>query len=157
MDCADSLETPLQIDMHALESHTKVRSILRHSPNKNRSPSNGVHHFGFENRCVRFNFHHPKMRSFLIVAIVLVASALEASAEKARFDNYKVYALHIATAEQHVQLRTLEDENRYQFWSLPHTGSNATIMVAPHQAADFQDLVVGLGLESWLQVENVQK
>lgn len=92
------------------------------------------------------------MQPLLVIFVALLAGA---TAEKARFDNYKVYALNVSTAEQLDQLRTLEEENRFQFWSLAM--GESSIMVAPHQASDFVDMVAGLKLDSQLKIANVQQ
>lgn len=95
------------------------------------------------------------MKPLPIVVVILLAAVACIATEKARFDNYKVYTLNVSTVEQLDQLRTLEEENRYQFWSL--TLGASSIIIAPHQAADYVDLVAGLKLGSQLKIANLQQ
>lgn len=92
-----------------------------------------------------------------LVALIAAAVCVSCGADEARFDNYRLYQLNVSTEAQSLELHQLEEQNRYEFWSLPKLHGLASIMVAPHQRADFADLVEGLQIESELTVENVQQ
>lgn len=91
----------------------------------------------------------------VLLAVVLLANCT--ISEKARFDNYRVYSLEVDNDEQLTLLRQLENTDRYEFWRSPtYIGRNVDVMVAPHQAADFSELLDGSNIKKNLMIENVQ-
>lgn len=96
------------------------------------------------------------MKLLLMVVGLAMVLATNVNSEPARFDNYKVFTLKVASDEQLEQLREIEDNGRYTFWTGPNGLNDVDIMVAPHQFAEFDDLVNHLHIESVLKIDNVQ-
>ncbi|XP_055681899.1 uncharacterized protein LOC129789271 [Lutzomyia longipalpis] len=93
------------------------------------------------------------------IAIVFVAILALCAAEKARFDNYRVYTLKVTNEEQLKDLRMLEDQDQaYQFWDFPSVvGQDLDIMVPPHKLADIEEFTNYRGIPKQLKIQNVQE
>ncbi|XP_059617060.1 zinc carboxypeptidase-like [Phlebotomus argentipes] len=92
----------------------------------------------------------------LVVLSILLALA---AADRARFDNYRVYSVSIENQEH---LRTLKSVNKglngYDFLTEPRiVGSVADIIVAPHLQEDFESLTKDNGLKVELVTADLQK
>lgn len=95
-----------------------------------------------------------KAATLLVTAALVVAVA----AEKVRFDNYKVYRITPENEEQLQVLRQLEKIGGYLFWSdIGSIYNPVDIMVPPHLAADFEDIINISRIPSKLIIENVQE
>lgn len=78
-------------------------------------------------------------------------------AEKARFDNYRVFSLKVVNKEQLDVLYTIEnDSDGYLFWNSIDIGRIVDIMVPPHKFAEFSELADAYNIEHTLKVDNVQ-
>lgn len=93
-----------------------------------------------------------------LTAIAVLAFAVSATlATRARFDNYKVYSVHVESDEHQEHLTNLQHaSNDYSMWNAIRVGRSADIMVPPHKTAEFHELVSALNLNTTLKVENVQ-
>ncbi|KAL6434373.1 hypothetical protein ACFW04_006055 [Cataglyphis niger] len=90
--------------------------------------------------------------------IVLCTILGLAIAEKARFNNYKVFRI-IPTTEAQVEiLRELEEiSDGFSFWETPSfVGRNVDLMVAPHKLPQFYELMAQIGIPHQIHIEDVQ-
>lgn len=93
----------------------------------------------------------------IVLGLVLLCSFV-AAIEKARFDNYRVYSLHVETVEQLLELKKLDgNSDGFEFWKLADVGRETDLMVPPHKFADFEELVAALKISSYLKIRNVQE
>ncbi|XP_058814852.1 zinc carboxypeptidase-like [Topomyia yanbarensis] len=92
---------------------------------------------------------------FLLIVAVLSA----VTAEQARFDNYRVYELHIESAEQLEILQYLEEHpDGYIFWESPvQTNMDLNLVVPPHKYSDFEEFTTKLNLQNRLMIKNFQE
>jgi carboxypeptidase A len=91
--------------------------------------------------------------------VVLIISVLSASAERARFDNYRFYTIDI---DNEVQLRALRElaevSDSYDFSDTPsRVGSTIDVVVPPHQFAHFGELIEKFKLRVTLNSNNYQE
>ncbi|XP_039434691.1 zinc carboxypeptidase-like [Culex pipiens pallens] len=93
----------------------------------------------------------------LIFALALLATA--AFAEKARFDNYRLYRIRVESVAQLEVLQAVQELNEgYNFWSEPaQVDGDVDLVVPPHKFAEFEELVERFGLKAKLNVEDLQK
>lgn len=96
-------------------------------------------------------------RSYLL--LLIAAAVCSAFAEQARFDNYRVYQVNIATEQQLQTLQYLEQHSDgYIFWDLPaQTNMELELVVPPHKFADFEELVAKLNMKNRLMINNFQE
>ncbi|XP_055527853.1 uncharacterized protein LOC129720401 [Wyeomyia smithii] len=94
-----------------------------------------------------------------LLALILVASVLTIAAEKARFDNYRLYQIPLDNLQQLEVLQAVEQlGDGYSFWAEPaHVNSRADLVVPPHKFAEFSELVDRYGLRADLKVSNLQQ
>lgn len=80
-------------------------------------------------------------------------------AEKARFDNYRVYTINVDTAKQLEILRELEyRQDGISFFEPPTTShSTAELIVPPHKLADITELFDKYKISAALKIPNLQK
>ncbi|XP_055598523.1 zinc carboxypeptidase-like [Uranotaenia lowii] len=80
------------------------------------------------------------------------------SGEKARFDNYRVYRIHIENQQQLAVLKAIEQlGGGYSFWSDPvKVDSDVDLVVPPHKFGEFSEIVENHGLRASLSVSNLQ-
>lgn len=80
------------------------------------------------------------------------------NAEKARFDNYQVYSLHVASNEQLELMYSIQNHpDGFLFWNNIDMGRDVDLMVPPHKLPDFLELTAKFGINYQLKVENVQR
>ena len=82
-----------------------------------------------------------------------------ACAEKARYDNYRVYSVYIENEEQLKVLRELEiHPDGIEFLESP-TGVNQVIdiTVPPHKFADIAELFQTSSIKNWIKTNNLQE
>lgn len=88
--------------------------------------------------------------NFLKFSLLLLISLISvACAEKARYDNYRLYRFHLAT-QKHVELfQELEAQSdSYTFYGhAREAGQKVTVMVAAHKIAEIHDLMKRYGFE----------
>lgn len=99
------------------------------------------------------------MYKFQTFVALLFAAGL-VTANKASFENYRVYSVDVENDWQLQELHHLEnaDFGGLEFWKSPSAvGQRADIMVAPHQVAMFSETIEKLRLSSRLMVDNVQR
>lgn len=85
-----------------------------------------------------------KFSLLLLISLICVACA-----EKARYDNYRLYRFHLQT-EKHVELlQELEAQSdSYTFYGhAREIGQKVTVMVAAHKIAEIHDLMKRYGFE----------
>ncbi|XP_076248692.1 zinc carboxypeptidase A 1 [Calliopsis andreniformis] len=97
------------------------------------------------------------LRSIMWKLIFIGLVAL-AAAEKAKFDNYKVYRVVPRTEEQLAVVRSLEDmSDSYSFWKDPSVVDNIVdVMVAPHKVPDFIQMMEKFEIEYETFINDVQ-
>lgn len=79
-------------------------------------------------------------------------------AEKDRFDNHRLYGVHIDTLDQLKLFRNLEENSDgFLLWNYPVLGDTVDVMVAPHKLAEFSDLTDLYNLQISLKIKNVQR
>lgn len=94
--------------------------------------------------------------NFLSLAILLICF-VASLAEKARFDNYRVYSVEVENDLQFEVLQQFERDG-ISFLESP-TGIHQTveIIVPPHKFADIHELFETLKLKNQLEIQNLQK
>ncbi|XP_059619302.1 zinc carboxypeptidase-like [Phlebotomus argentipes] len=99
------------------------------------------------------------VRDEMKIAIVFVGLLALSVAEKARFDNYRVYKLTVTSDEQLMRMQELEDQDRgYLFWDYPSAvGQEVDIMVPPHKRPDIEEFSTANGIPMELKINNVQQ
>lgn len=97
------------------------------------------------------------MYSFKI--IVFVASFVLISGEKARFDNYRVYSVHIQNEKQLEELQMLENsQDGVSYIEAPISIKNpAEILVPPHKIADISGFFEKFCIEHEIKIQNLQR
>lgn len=90
--------------------------------------------------------------------LFILSLAALALAEKATYDNYKVYRVFPKTEAQLEIIRQLEQNvDAFSFWTEPSTpGKPADVMVVPHRIPDFIQLLKDNEIPYELYIENVQ-
>lgn len=97
------------------------------------------------------------MKATLCLVVLALTSCL--SAEKIRYDNYKVFSISSANEEQVRVLSTLEQDefSEYQFWTSPGSKKPIDIQVPPHKLDEFEVLSKKLNLNVQVKIENLQE
>lgn len=97
------------------------------------------------------------MRSF-VLAIVVACFAI-VFAEKARFDNYRIYSVSIETDEQLNVLRELQNyPDGITFQTIPiRAGQIVDLIVPPHKFADISELFETFAFKTEIKTKNLQK
>lgn len=95
----------------------------------------------------------------VFVLSILIAGFLVACAEKARFDNYRVYSVHIENEEQLKVLQELElHPDGVSFFESPNVvNQTIDIMVPPHKFAEIAELFQTYKIENWIKTNNIQE
>lgn len=97
----------------------------------------------------------------LLAALVFIVILAEiAVCVKNRYDNYKVYEVKVDNEEQLKVLDKLERLafSSYDFWKRPSSvGMPVNIMVPPHKAAEFDEIMQSLNFRTSLKISNVQE
>lgn len=97
------------------------------------------------------------MRFHLQLAVVIGLVFGCAVADKARFDNYRVYKLKVDTEEQLEVLQQIESfPDGYSFWESPFLNKYAEIVVPPHKFGEISELFERFNFEYDLKITNVQ-
>lgn len=97
------------------------------------------------------------MSTYLFV-LLLATFLTGLIAEKDRFDNHKVYSVHIDTLDQLQLFQNLgENVNGFLLWNYPVLGDTVDIMVAPHKLSEFRELTDLYNLKISLKIKNVQR
>lgn len=100
------------------------------------------------------------MYQVLIVLFTVVLISLESiSAEKARFDNYRIYSIEIANEDQLKVLQQLENHQDGLLFLIPPLAvpMRVEILVPPHKFADISSLCEEHGITNEIQIEDLQK
>uniref|UniRef100_A0A1B0DHR3 Zinc carboxypeptidase A 1 n=1 Tax=Phlebotomus papatasi TaxID=29031 RepID=A0A1B0DHR3_PHLPP len=106
----------------------------------------------------RLGFLAVKMRNLIVFSVVILLAF--SSAEKVRFDNYKVYKVQIDNEEQLHVMHEIEKAafSSYDFWRSPsYVGNPVEIMVAPHKLSEFEEIMESLKYDYILKITNVQE
>lgn len=80
------------------------------------------------------------------------------SAEKMRFDHYKIFSLKVENKEQMKVLKQLEQtaEGEYVFGDSPVVGRNCDVVVSPNKLYEFGGILNNFNIIHELKVENLQ-
>lgn len=103
------------------------------------------------------------MQQLLATGFLVLAAAAMVSAgdhQRATFDNYRVHSVDVDDSQQLLKLHQLEEAglDGIEFWkSASEVGRRADIMVAPHQAAAFAELMDKMEVKHRVMVDNVQR
>ncbi|XP_011690613.1 PREDICTED: zinc carboxypeptidase isoform X2 [Wasmannia auropunctata] len=91
--------------------------------------------------------------------IVLCMIVWLAAAQKATFNNYKVFRIIPTTEAQVNKLHLLEAiPDGFSFWQEPSfVGRNVDLMVAPHKLPEFYEMMTQIGIPYQVFIEDVQK
>lgn len=98
------------------------------------------------------------MRFALLAAVVLLAAIGASHAQNgtnvARYDNYRLYRVHITTDAQVAMLQELElrSDSCIFYGHARRIGQRLTILVSAHKIADFAELLERYALEHQLLV-----
>lgn len=97
------------------------------------------------------------MKLFLLA--IFVAGLLAVCAEKARFDNYRVYSVKIENEKQLNVLRELEmHPDGISFMESPEAvGQVVDLIVPPHKFADIVELFEAYKMKNWIKTKNLQE
>lgn len=95
----------------------------------------------------------------VLTFVVIFSSILVIFCEKARFDNYRIYLVHI---ENEDQLKVIQELEAYSdglvFLEMPNTiDSIAEILVPPHKFAEIHELFEMYHLKNEIRTNNVQR
>lgn len=94
----------------------------------------------------------------LLLLVGIFAMIVIGSAEKTRFDNYRVYSVHVATKDHMDLMFSIENNpDGYLFWNSIDMGRDVDLMVPPYKLSEFQELTEKHGISYQLKVENVQQ
>ncbi|XP_055678852.1 zinc carboxypeptidase-like [Lutzomyia longipalpis] len=96
---------------------------------------------------------------YLAVLVFVAFFAGLSSAEKDRFDNYKVFAIEVDNEEQLQVLQEIEKVafSSYDFWKRPtRVGQAVDLMVPPHKMSEFEEIMADLSFRTTLKIPNVQ-
>ncbi|XP_014486631.1 PREDICTED: zinc carboxypeptidase-like [Dinoponera quadriceps] len=98
-------------------------------------------------------------RATMWKAILLCAFVGLATAQKATFNNYKVFRIMPITGKQVELLRQLEEiPDGFSFWQSPsYVGRAADLMVAPHKLPEFHEIMKQVNVPYNVHIEDVQK
>lgn len=98
-------------------------------------------------------------RISMILFTVVLISLGTIVAEKARFDNYRVYSIEITTAEQLKVLQQLENHQDGLLFLIPPMAvpMRVEVLVPPHKFADISESCEEHGLKNEIKIENLQK
>lgn len=94
-----------------------------------------------------------------IKLFVIFVSFSVVFSEKARFDNYRLYAINIETEKQLEMLKELEsNQDGMAFIEPPiKIGNDAQIMVPPHKFGDIKDFFETNNFKTELKFNNLQR
>lgn len=97
------------------------------------------------------------MKSFVLA--IFVACFAIAFAEKARFDNYRIYSVSIENDHQLNVLRELQNyPDGITFQAMPTRVSQIVdLIVPPHKFADISELFESYEFKNKIKTENLQK
>lgn len=97
------------------------------------------------------------MKIFLLA--IFIVGLLAVCAEKARFDNYRVYSVSIENEEQLKVLHELElHPDGITFMESPvAVGQMIDLVVPPHKFADIAELLKTYKIKYWIKIKNVQE
>lgn len=81
------------------------------------------------------------------------------AAQKARFDNYRVYSIEIENEEQLKVLQQFENHQDGLLFLIPPMAvpMRVEIVVPPHKFADIFELCEKYDIKNEIQIENLQK
>jgi carboxypeptidase A len=89
--------------------------------------------------------------------ICLAFLFLSAGAEKARFDNYRLYSVQIENQDQYEAMKYLEEHSdSYDFFEPAILNGEAEILVPPHMYAHFDEISQNLNMKTKLTINNYQ-
>lgn len=91
--------------------------------------------------------------------IVFFSSIFVIFCEKARFDNYRIYLVHIENEDQLKVIQELEtNPNGLEFLEMPNIIDGiAEILVPPHKFAEINELFLKHNLKNEIRTNNVQQ
>lgn len=93
----------------------------------------------------------------LLIGVALLCG-IALAAERARFDNYRVYRVNIYTDDQLIVLKELESKSdSYQFWKEPEINEIIDIVVPPHKFAEINEIFDQYKFKYSLKIKNLQK
>lgn len=92
---------------------------------------------------------------FLLLIITLIVIA----AEKARFDNYRVYSIEIENEEQLQMVQQLENHQDGLLFLIPPlvVPMRVEVVVPPHKFADISELCEKSSIKNEIKIDNLQK
>lgn len=99
--------------------------------------------------------HQIKMIVFISILIFFNIIA----ADKARFDNYRVYSIEIKNEQQLKVLQQLENHQDGLLFLIPPmtVPMRVEILVPPHKFADISELCENHGIKNEIPIDNLQK
>lgn len=94
-----------------------------------------------------------------VVVLVIFATLFVVFCEKVRFDNYRIYLVHIETADQlDVILKLETNPDGLVFLETPTAVDGvAEILVPPHKFADIKELFDMYKLKNEIRTNNLQR
>lgn len=97
------------------------------------------------------------MKTFVLA--IFVACFMVACAEKARYDNYRVYSVYIENDEQLKVLRELEIHPDGILFLQSPSGVDQIIdlTVPPHKFAEIAELFEAYKIKNWIKTKNLQE
>lgn len=95
----------------------------------------------------------------IFVLAIFVACFMVASAEKARYDNYRVYSIHIENEDQLKELQELEiHPDGISFLESPvGVDQSIDLTVPPHKFAEIAELFEANKIKNWIKTKNLQE
>lgn len=89
--------------------------------------------------------------------ICLAFLFLTVGAEKARFDNYRVYSVEIENQIQYEAMKYLdENSDSFDFWDPPNLHHHTEVLVPPHMFANFEEISQRLKMKTKMIISNFQ-
>lgn len=91
--------------------------------------------------------------------ILMITAVTVIAAEKARFDNYRVYSIEIENEDQLQVLQQIENHQDGLLFTIPPivVPMRVEVVVPPHKFADIFELCEKYSIENEIKIENLQK
>lgn len=94
----------------------------------------------------------------LLHLVVVLLMGVSCFAAKARYDNYKLYAMQLSTEEQAKAVDELsQNVHSYDFWSDPSLVRDTDVMIPPHKIPEFEDFLTTFNITFHIKEQNIQK
>ncbi|XP_029664068.1 zinc carboxypeptidase-like [Formica exsecta] len=104
-----------------------------------------------------FGFEIKRIMMWSLIVLNMIMSL--AIAQKATFENYKVFSIMPTTQSQFQQLyKIVKFHDGFSFWNIAGLKNKIiNLMVAPHKLPQFHEIMAQIGVSYQINIKNVQK